>query len=110
MLRLQHRQRGSSGQIGGLNAMPRRVNFDTVQKDYDCALYGALGFSTRCIQTYARGLSAGQISYRLKKAHIRRCDYRDGTSEFAQITLRNVRPTARKALDSMLENLRNGKT
>lgn len=66
-------------------ATPRRVNWQDGD-DFECAHLGALGFSTTHISSHT-GLSAHQITYRLHKAGIRRVDFRNGTSPFAQIVL-----------------------
>ncbi len=66
--------------------MNRRVNFATVPQDFQAALLGALGFSTAYIQRRTR-YSHGQIIYRLRKAAVKRTDYRNGTSAKANIVL-----------------------
>jgi len=78
------------------NNKPRRVDFFGIDEDYEAAFLGSLGFSTRCIQARTK-LSPGQVTYRLKKAAIRRIDYRDGTSETATMVMR-LRPSIDKQL------------
>ena len=63
----------------------RRVNL-LDGDDFHCALLGSLGFSTRLINART-GLSAGQISYRLRKGSIKRQDYRNGDSPLASRVL-----------------------
>jgi hypothetical protein len=82
-------------------AKPRFVNFALYDEDYECAFLGAMGFSTRYISTQTH-LGGGQVNYRLKKAHIRRMDYRNGTSAFAQIMLQS-RPRLQRELNSQLK-------
>ena len=83
---------------------PRRVDFFGISEDYEAAYLGSLGFSTRCIQKHTK-LSPGQVSYRLKKAAIRRLDYRDGTSETATIVMRGLRNAIEKELTHYLRDL-----
>ncbi len=70
-------------------AKARRVDFISKPSDHACALYAALGFSTRFIQRET-ALSPHQISYRIRKAGLTqangasRLDFRNGTSPFAQ--------------------------
>lgn len=79
------------------------MDFFTVDEDYEAAFLGSLGFSTRCIQSRTK-LSPGQVTYRLKKAAIRRIDYRDGTSETATLVLR-LRPQINHQLISYLRGI-----
>jgi hypothetical protein len=83
---------------------PRRVDFFTNDSDYECAFLGSMGFSTRCIGRQIQ-LTPGQIIYRLRKAAIRRIDYRDGTSDVASIMLRHMRPSVEKELTSYLTKM-----
>jgi hypothetical protein len=64
------------------NNAPRRVDFRMYEEDFECAYLGALGRSTRNITARTK-LTPGKVTYRLRKAHIRRIDYRDGTSDIA---------------------------
>lgn len=84
------------------HSAPRRVDFFTFEEDYRCAYLGALGFSTRYIQGQTK-LTPGKISYRLKKAQIKRMDYRNGESEFASIVMRNLRGTLNITLTRFLK-------
>lgn len=67
------------------------VNWSS-DEDLQCAILAALGFSTQHIMEQT-GLSAGQISYRLRKGVIKRADYRNGTSAMAQRVMENVIPS-----------------
>lgn len=84
------------------NNQPRRVDFNTYDEDYECAYLGSLGFSTRYI-AFRTKLTPGKITYRLRKAAVRRMDYRNGDSEFATIVMRNLRPVLTKHLDKFLK-------
>lgn len=81
----------------------RRVDYFRETEDYECALLGAMGFSTRFILSRT-SLRQGQVTYRLKKAHIRRADYRNGDNEMATLMLKNMRPTVEKHLTQYLKN------
>jgi hypothetical protein len=75
-----------------------------VREDYECALLGALGFSSRYIQSKT-GLRNGQITYRLRKAQISRMDFRNGQSVYAKLVLRNMRSVAEPKLIKELYQL-----
>ena len=83
---------------------PRLVDYMHVKEDYECALLGALGFSSRYIQGKT-GLRTGQITYRLRKAHISRMDFRNGQSVYAKMVLRNMRAVAEPKLIKELYQL-----
>lgn len=83
---------------------PRRVDFFKYEEDYECAFLGALGFSTRFIMGQTK-LTPGKITYRLKKAHVRRMDYRDGYSEISAIMVKKMRPEVSNKLTRELKNL-----
>jgi hypothetical protein len=76
---------------------PRLVDYLHNRADYECALLGALGFSTRYIQSKT-SLRTGQITYRLRKAQVSRMDFRNGQSVYAQLVLRNMRAVAEPKL------------
>jgi hypothetical protein len=82
----------------------KRVDFLGNDSDYEAAFLGSLGFSTRCIITRTK-LRPGQVTYRLKKASIRRIDYRDGTSDMASLVLRQMRPAIEDELNKYLKVL-----
>jgi len=75
----------------------RLVDFLHIRADYDCALLGAFGFSTEFIKRKT-GLSPGQVSYRLNKAEIKRSEFRNGESVYADMVLRNLRPVCQDKL------------
>lgn len=83
------------------------VDFVMNPQDVLCAALGAVGMSSKCIAR-TTGLSDHQITYRLKKGKIRRKDYRDGNSDFAQFVLnhavRQVAPLLNRHLRSALRN------
>lgn len=81
---------------------PRRVDFFTFKDDYECAYMAALGFSTKAIEKKT-GLTSGKITYRCKKSSIKRSDYRNGSSIFARIVHRNLRPTVESELNDYLK-------
>ena len=69
---------------------PQRVDFLANNVDMQVLIYGELGMSTRYI-TGKTLFSPGQVSYRLRKASVRRMDYRDGTSAVAKAVIRQAR-------------------
>lgn len=83
---------------------PRLVDYMHVREDYECALLGALGFSSRYIQSKT-GLRTGQITYRLRKAQISRMDFRNGQGVYAKMVLRNMRAVAEPKLIKELYQL-----
>jgi len=85
-------------------AKPRRVDFGLYQDDFECALLGALGRSTRFIQSKT-GMTNGKISYRLRKASIKLSDYRNGDSTIARMVYRNMRPVLARELHQHLKKL-----
>lgn len=84
--------------------MVRRVDFLGNDHDYEAAFLGSLGFSTKCIMSRTK-LRPGQVTYRLKKASIRRIDYRDGTSDMASLVLRQMRPAIEDQLNKWLKDM-----
>jgi hypothetical protein len=85
-------------------AKPRRVDFELYKDDFEAALLGSLGFSTRYIQSKTK-LTNGKITYRLKKASVKRMEYRNGQSDIAKLVLRNLRPTVERELHHYLKEL-----
>ena len=65
-----------------MRTTPRRVNFLTNKEDLQTAVLGSLGFSTIFIQKMT-SLTNCQIAYRLRKANIRRMDYRNGITNLS---------------------------
>lgn len=84
-----------------VRSAPRRVDWWVHKDDYECAYLGALGFSTKYIEGKT-GLTHGKITYRLKKAQIRRIDYRNGESHFAAIVLKLIRPVMNREVGAFL--------
>lgn len=68
------------------------VDFLKNEQDFACGLWGAQGFSTKCIMAKS-GLSKWQVVYRLPLAGISRAmgtsrtDFRDGKSPFAKTVI-----------------------
>ena len=87
-----------------LKHKPALVDYLHKREDYDCALLGALGFSSRYIQSKT-GLRNTQIQYRLRKAQISRMDFRNGDSIYARLVLRNMRAVAEPKLVKHLYQL-----
>ena len=87
-----------------LHERPRLVDYMHNAEDYETALLGALGFSSRYIQSKT-GLRTGQITYRLRKAQISRMDFRNGQSVYAKMVLRNMRAVAEPKLIKELYQL-----
>ena len=79
----------------GKKPKPRPVDFFGRDNDFECAVLGSMGFSNRMIISKTR-LTPGQIGYRLKKAQVKRMDYRDGTSDMAQLVIKSLRTTIDK--------------
>ena len=73
-------------------------------EDFHCALLGSLGFSSRLI-AYRTGLTNSQIAYRLRKGQIRRMDYRNGESAFAERVISQTRKVALKELHAHLTHV-----
>ena len=74
-----------------MNAKPIPVRW--VRNDeLDCCMYAMMGLSTKCIMERT-GLSHSQVTYRLNKAQVKRKEYRDGTSDFAQLVMQRMMPS-----------------
>lgn len=69
--------------------------------DLRCAMLAALGFSTKMIVEQT-GLTPCQVTYRLTKGHIKRKDYRDGSSEVAHRVIERVVPASGNTTRSIL--------
>lgn len=69
----------------------RYVDFENNQSDFDAAMLGSLGLSTRFICSKT-GLRPSQVTYRLgqKHANIKRKDYRDGNSSVAKAIIKQA--------------------
>lgn len=89
-------------------ATPQPVDFFQEKQDHECALLGALGFSTNyiCEKT---GLTPSQVSYRLAKAGLTgksvasRKAFRNGTSPFVKTVLGVARDFADRDLVAYLK-------
>ncbi|HLX61047.1 MAG TPA: hypothetical protein VKX17_07170 [Planctomycetota bacterium] len=73
-------------------------------KDFLCALLGSLGFSTKFIVDRT-DLTPGQISYRLRRAGVKRADYRNGESALSTTILGRARPVAIPAVKAHLRKV-----
>lgn len=72
--------------------------------DFECVLLASLGFSTRLIQKRT-GLTHGQVAYRLRRAGVKRADYRNGESSLSSSVYRNSRSLAMPAVEAQLRNV-----
>lgn len=81
----------------------RFVDYLAMDEDHECALLGALGFSSNFIMKQTGLETVGKVTYRLKKAEIRRMDFRNGTSPWAKLMLRNMRDVAEPRLTEYLK-------
>lgn len=79
---------------------PKRVQW-TSEEDLQCAILASLGFSTKHIMNVT-GLTQCQVTYRLNKAHIKRADYRNGTSDMAKRVIERVTPGTPSGIRSAL--------
>jgi hypothetical protein len=86
------------------NSKPRRVDFGLYDEDFECAYLGSIGRTTKSIMLRTR-LGPGQVNYRLKKAAIRRMDFRNGTSDVAMIVERALRGPITKNLEKHLKEM-----
>jgi hypothetical protein len=75
----------------------RKVNI-LVGADFLCCALGQLGLSTETIAAQT-GLSVHQVTYRLGVGHVKRADYRNGTSPIA----RRVMDFAKRQLEPAIE-------
>ena len=82
---------------------PRRVNL-LAGDDFKCAIMGSLGFSTNLIMRHTE-LTTSQVGYRLRKAEIRRTDYRNGDSAVAESMLQKARVIAIPAVKAHLKEI-----
>lgn len=74
-----------------------RVDFLNKIDDFQVALMGQFGFSNKAIQKKVN-YSNSQITYRLRKAKIRRFEYRNGENELSQLIIAGTARTAAKQL------------
>lgn len=61
----------------------QRIDFFRQRNNFQCVIFGALGFSTKLIMERT-GLTEAQVTYRLHKVGVRRRDYWNGVSPVAQ--------------------------
>lgn len=73
-----------------MSTKPMRVTWAN-DDELQCAILGALGFSTKMIMEQT-GLTHCQVTYRLGKGRIKRADYRNGESAIAQRVMERVIP------------------
>lgn len=78
---------------------PKRVTW-TSDDELRCAILAGMGFSTQFIMEET-GLTQSQITYRLKKAAIKRADYRNGGSAMAERMLGYI-PSSKQAIRGMM--------
>lgn len=96
-----------TGNNGERQSVPaRRVNLLTGD-DFKCAMMGSLGFSTNLIMRHTE-LTPSQVGYRLRKAEIRRADYRNGESAVAESMLQRARVIAIPAVKAHLKEVMAG--
>ena len=79
---------------------PKRVRWIS-EEDLKCAILASLGFSTKHIMEVT-GLTQCQVTYRLNKAHIKRADHRNGTSDMAKRVVERVTPGSPSGIRSVL--------
>lgn len=78
-------------------AKPKPVDFVNNAMDLRCAVLGSLGFTTAAIMDRC-GYTTSQVTYRLKKATVKRMDYRSGESEMAKFVLSQATVKAANAI------------
>jgi len=78
----------------------KRVTW-TQDDELRCAILAGMGFSTKFIMAET-GLTACQISYRLRKASIKRAEYRNGESAMAERMLGYV-PSSKQAIRGLMK-------
>jgi hypothetical protein len=81
----------------------RRIDYRAAD-NFLCCRLALLGFSTDLIMRKCR-LSESQVFYRLRKAGIRRWDYRNGVSEIAGIVIQQTMKATRRDLEERLRPL-----
>jgi len=81
----------------------RRINYGAAE-NFLCCRLALLGFSTGLIMRKC-DLTESQVFYRLRKAGIRRWDYRNGDSEIAGIVIEQTKQATRRDLEQRLRPL-----
>lgn len=79
----------------------RRLKLD-VPEDVSCEMMATLGFSNRAIRAHT-GLTDNQIQLRLKRANIKRVDYRDAISPIGKAVVFKLDGLAEKKLVEHIE-------
>lgn len=82
-----------------MRTKPRKVTW-TSNDELRCAILAGMGFSTKLIMEET-GLTACQISYRLKMAAIKRADYRNGNSDMAKRMMEHA-PSSKASIRSIM--------
>jgi len=83
--------------------MIRRIDYRAAE-NFLCCRLALLGFSTALIVRKCN-LTTSQVCYRLRKASIRRWDYRNGESEIAGIVIQQTQKATRRDLETRLRPL-----
>ena len=81
----------------------RRINY-LAAENFLCCRLALLGFSTKLIMRKC-DLSRSQVLYRLKRAGIRRWDYRNGESEIANVVIQRTQQATKRDLETRLRPL-----
>lgn len=81
----------------------RRIDYRAAE-NFLCCRLALLGFSTALIVRKCN-LSKSQVCYRLRKAGIRRWDYRNGESEIAGFVIKQTQQATRRDLETRLRPL-----
>ena len=87
----------------------RPVDLFFQASDHECALLGAMGFSTQFIMERTQ-LSHGQVTYRLSKAGLThennasRTDFRNGKSTFSAVLLNSLTDRVDRDLKTFLRH------
>lgn len=80
----------------------KEIDFKCVSgADFQCIVYGAMGFSARHIGKKL-GFSSSQVYYRMKKAHLRIRDYRNGESPLSELMFRRSHKLASRMVGDVL--------
>jgi hypothetical protein len=85
----------------------RPVNFIEEIRDFECIHLASLGFSDTVIMRET-GLSKGQISYRMKRAGVKRVFYRNGMSEIGRMVVKKTRAFVEQKLTPNLRLVAGG--
>jgi hypothetical protein len=90
--------------VRSLAEKPKRQLVDALQepKDFECIMYGMLGFSRALIASLTK-LTEGQVQYRLNKYAVSVRAYRDGESGLAKQVIRNAREYSEKQVLTYLK-------